>query len=174
MSQEFKSPLYGHSSEESAYLIADYPYGRLRCQMRVWLEHDPKKGFRFCSRTEDPKKPGKWNAIKKSTYMLIAGNMYIDENGHVKWSGISEYSEAKDILAFVQTFPESELSELSMLVGGRISMYRKMAEGTAYMGMTINGVRKDPTPEELQASRDRAQVQLQEYLKIKEALLARM
>jgi len=38
-----KTPTFGHVIQETAYLIADYPYGRtLRCQRRVWLESDPK------------------------------------------------------------------------------------------------------------------------------------
>jgi hypothetical protein len=42
--------LSGHVSEETAFLVEDYPYGfRLRCKIRYWLEFDPKKGFRSLS-----------------------------------------------------------------------------------------------------------------------------
>ena len=47
--------LVGHTSFETAYLVTDYPYGRLKCNIWFWLENDPKKGFRFCSRTQNPK-----------------------------------------------------------------------------------------------------------------------
>jgi hypothetical protein len=35
--------LKGHISQETAYLVDDYPYGfRLRCKIRYWLEYQPK------------------------------------------------------------------------------------------------------------------------------------
>lgn len=53
------TPLYGHTSEATAYLQPDYPYGaQLRCQRRVWVEHHPKKGMRFCAQTTDPRQTG--------------------------------------------------------------------------------------------------------------------
>ncbi len=68
------TPLLGHTSEETAYLVNDYPYGfRLRCQIRYWMEYDKKRGFRFCSQTTNPKREGThWNKPKKSTYYYVA------------------------------------------------------------------------------------------------------
>ena len=38
------TPLYGHTSPETAYLVADYPYSfKLRCRIRYWIESDPKR-----------------------------------------------------------------------------------------------------------------------------------
>lgn len=85
-------PLTGHTSPETAYVVDDYPYGfRLRCKIRYWLEYSPKKGFRFCSQTTNPKKAGEvWNAPKKSTYTML-GVMGTDDEGHVTWTGCSIY-----------------------------------------------------------------------------------
>ncbi len=48
-------PLYGHSSPDTAYLVADYPYGRtVRCRIRYWIETSATKGFRFVSQRETP------------------------------------------------------------------------------------------------------------------------
>src|SRR6516165_4444148 len=61
--------LSGHISPETAYVVEDYPYGlRLRCRIRYWLEHTPKRGFRFWSQTTNPKRGNIWNKPKASTY----------------------------------------------------------------------------------------------------------
>lgn len=140
-------PLYGHTSEDTAYLIADYPYGRLRCQMKVWLETDVKKGVRFVSRTENPKN-GVWNAPKKSTYSLLAGNMYIDEVGHVQWTSVHEYSGADKVREFITAFPENPRMELLQVwVCKKIALYKLLANGECKM--TINGVIQEPSQAEL-------------------------
>lgn len=85
--------LTGHTSPETAYIIDDYPAGfKARCKKRVWLEYAPKKGFRFCSQTTNPKVEGRevWNAPKKSTYSML-GVMGLNEEGHVAWTGCSIY-----------------------------------------------------------------------------------
>lgn len=69
-----KTPLYGHNSESTAYVIADYPYGfKLRCTMKVWLEYKEGKGFRMVTRTSNPKKPGIWNNQKNPPIHHWAG-----------------------------------------------------------------------------------------------------
>lgn len=74
--------MHGHVSEETAYLIEDYPYGRkLRCKMKVWIETNPKHGDRECRRTQDPKN-GRWNAIKKTTYYPVL-IMYRNDQEHI-------------------------------------------------------------------------------------------
>lgn len=88
--------LQGHTDEESAYLVDDYPYGfRLRCKIRYWIEtagKGAKRGQqRFMSQTTDPKRAGEhWNKPKGSTYSLMAV-MYLDGEKHVQWTGASEY-----------------------------------------------------------------------------------
>lgn len=98
--------LFGHISPETAYLVEDYPYGfRLRCQIRYWLEYKPKKGFRFVSQTTNPKKPGiVWNKPKASTYSLFGGAMFLDDKGHVDWSGLSEYCSGAEAKAWADKY----------------------------------------------------------------------
>ena len=74
--------LTGHESEESAYIVNDYPYGfRLRTKIRYWIE--TKKGFgqRFISQTLNPKN-GKWNAPKKGNYTTILLMGLDDQTGY--------------------------------------------------------------------------------------------
>lgn len=100
--------LKGHTSPETAYIVADYPYGfRLRCKIRYWLEYNPKRGFRFVSQTTNPKRPGEfWNKPKASTYCKLGGAMYLDVQGHVNWSGLTEYSGGAEATAWLEKFSE--------------------------------------------------------------------
>lgn len=88
---------YLHDSQENAYMIRDYPYGRqLRTLMRVWYEHDPKKGTRTVNQTQDPKN-GRWNNPKKSTYSTAVVQVF-DADGRLKsegWSDAYGHSEAQ-------------------------------------------------------------------------------
>ena len=65
--------LSGHVSQETAYVVEDYPYGfTLRCQIRFWIETNGKKGSRVVSQTSNPKRPGLvWNKPKASTYSAV-------------------------------------------------------------------------------------------------------
>ena len=98
--------LPGHTSEETTYVVEDYPYGfRLRCKIRYWLEYNKKYGFRFCSQTTNPKVEGMhWNAPKKSTYVLFGACMFLDENEHVQWAGLTEYSDAEKTRKFLDKY----------------------------------------------------------------------
>ena len=110
--------LKGHHSPETAYVVDDYPYGfRLRCKIRYWLEYKPGKGFRFVSQTTNPKRDNRvWNKPKASTYMRFGGCMYLNEEGHCTWSGLSEYSGAKEAADWRDTYgagvPEAGKLEL--------------------------------------------------------------
>lgn len=106
--------LNGHVSPETAYLVADYPYGyTLRCQIRYWLEHHPRHGFRLVSQTTNPKRGGVWNKPKASTYCKFGGAMFLDDQGHVQWSGLTEYSSGVEAQAWADKYgsgvPESGL-----------------------------------------------------------------
>lgn len=76
--------LTGHVSPETAFVVADYPYGfRLRCQIRYWLEFKKGFGYRLVSQTSNPKKPVLvWNKPKAGTYHALAV-LCLDEIGHV-------------------------------------------------------------------------------------------
>src|SRR5436190_937437 len=97
--------LVGHVSPETAYVVADYPYGfRLRCMIRYWLEFHPKHGFRLWSQTSNPKRGNVWNKPKASTYARFGGCMFLDDAGHAQWSGLTEYSTGAEAQAWADTY----------------------------------------------------------------------
>jgi hypothetical protein len=143
--------LYGYDSMENSYLVDDYPYGRqLRCRIRYWIEKSPSKGFRFCSQTEDPRSL-RWNNPKKSTYVRLAANMFLDDKTHVAWTGLSEYSSGHEVLDFIKRFPESDFSELRLFIRMKIKFLTAYAEGKAQF--TINGVPKPASEEDIGQTR---------------------
>lgn len=138
--------LSGHTSQETAFLVEDYPYGRLRCKIRYWLERKETKGFRFVSQTENPKN-GRWNAPKMGTYVDLCANMYIDEKGHCTWACVTSYSDAEKTREFLTNFPDTDVSILKHFVKAKIAYLRAGARGA--VRWEINGVAKEPTKEEL-------------------------
>jgi hypothetical protein len=91
VSRETDAPrvLAGHVSPETAYLVADYPYGfRLRCQIRYWVETS-KHGQRLVSQTSNPKRGGVWNKPKASTYSDLVVLFVDPMTGHVKHDACS-------------------------------------------------------------------------------------
>lgn len=135
------TPLYNHTSMETAYLVDDYPYGRkVRCRIRYWIESHPKKGFRFCSQTEHPFKLI-WNAPKKSTYIEFAACMFLDEKGYVQWHGVGQYSEAEKVLAFVKDFRGADLSLLRSFAPMKVVYLGGMISGRVFF--TIGGVKQE-------------------------------
>ena len=92
--------LFGHDSMNNAYVIESYPYGRLRTQMRVWVESVPKKGDRVWRQTLNPK-TDRWNKPKKSTFQPILV-LYKDEKDHVHSQGISQYSNPEEVQKFIK------------------------------------------------------------------------
>jgi hypothetical protein len=119
--------LIGHVSPETAYVVDDYPYGfRLRCKMRYWLEYKPHTGFRLVSQTTNPKRPGEvWNKPKASTYARFGGCMYLDEQGHVQWSGLTEYTDGAEASAWRDKFatgvPEAGRAMLDKWVAAKLA-----------------------------------------------------
>jgi len=136
------TPLYGHDNIDSAYVVEDYPYGRLRTQKRFWLEHKPKKGWRFMGQTLNPKTQ-RWNKPKASTYTDFAGAMYLDVHGHVQWTGLGRYSSAEEVSEFVQNFPKSDLSLVKKVVPLKIKNLEKLLSGEAFF--TINNKKVETT-----------------------------
>jgi hypothetical protein len=124
--------LKGHVSPETAYVVADYPYGfRLRCSIRYWIETHPTRGQRLMSQTTNPKKPGTvWNKPKASTYSLILV-MYLDDSGYVQSKGIGPYGlEEPEIDAFIGQYSEAltgdyEAKQLTIL-RAKVRAYSKI------------------------------------------------
>lgn len=112
------TPLSGHTSEQTALVRLDYPFGAsVRCAIRYWIETKSSKGQRACSQTthqginhqytDHIRRDGQesaddsmrmridegtvvWNKPKKSTYVLFAGQ-YLDENDHVQWRALTGF-----------------------------------------------------------------------------------
>jgi hypothetical protein len=126
--------LKGHVSPATAYVVDDYPYGfRLRCKIRYWLDADPKRGARLVSQTTNPKRPGEvWNKPKASTYARFGGAMYLDDNDHVQWRGLSEYCDAAEAQAFQETYgdgvPEILRDRLAAWVMAKIAYEARFRE----------------------------------------------
>lgn len=102
--------LFNHISEDTAYLVNDYPYGfRLRTQIRYWIE-TTKNGDRFCSQTLNPK-TGRWNKPKKSVYRAVMV-MVLKDNNHIAYTGFSlGWDKEADIQAFIEKVGIDNLSE---------------------------------------------------------------
>lgn len=93
--------LKGHVSPATAYVVDDYPYGfQLRCKIRYWLDYSPKHGVRLVSQTTNPKRGHVWNKEKASTYCRFGGCMFLDDKGHVQWSGATEYMSGAELEAW--------------------------------------------------------------------------
>jgi hypothetical protein len=78
--------LTGHDSQETAFVIEDYPYGfTLRCKRRIWVETKAGHGQRVVTQTTNPKKAGElWNKPKAGVYSAVVV-LYIDpETGYVE------------------------------------------------------------------------------------------
>jgi hypothetical protein len=119
-------PLTGHTSQDTAHVTLDYPYGfKLRCERRCWLERDPagRKGYRFCTQTSNPKKPGTWNAPKKSTYTMLAV-MGLDEENHVTWTGVSMY-QFEDTQDFVDKYGHAFDANQAMDSAAMLHAYKR-------------------------------------------------
>lgn len=136
--------LKGHTSEETAYLIEDYPYGfRLRCKMKAWLETQPKKGVRFVTQTENPKN-GRWNNPKASTYAKICGAMFLDEKGHVQWECVTEYTDEQKCLEFVEKYGSND--SLKEWARCQVKYHSDKLAGKKFF--TINGEKQEDTEHE--------------------------
>lgn len=98
--------LSGHYSPASAYVVDDYPYGfSLRCKIRYWLEYKAGKGVRFVSQTTNPKVAGEvWNKPKASTFCRFGGCMFLNEEGHIRWAGLTEYTDGATAQAWVAQY----------------------------------------------------------------------
>jgi hypothetical protein len=139
--------LLGHNSEETAYLVEDYPYGRVvRCRIRYWIEFKAGKGFRFMAQTENPKTL-RWNKPKASIYQPLGGVMYLDEKGYVQWEGLSQYASAKETLQFVNSFSGANLSVIRAMVPAALQYHGELAK-SELSPFSFNGVRRPQSDED--------------------------
>ena len=148
------TPLHGHVSPETAYLVSDYPYGfRLRCRCRYWIETHPKRGSRLVTQTSDPKREAVvlghevWNRPKTATYHRIAAGLYLDHEGHVACYGLSEYDEDGVALRFAERYPEHRVTVLAWALGkASLASYQRTEAEAGRSCWTINGAPRPLDP----------------------------
>jgi len=102
---KMRNYLYNHTSEETAYVIKDYPWGfRMRTEQRSWIESN-KNGDRYIVQTKDPR-TGNWCAPKKSTYAPVKV-LFLDEHGHLQYFSLKHSADEKTILEFYEQHKEN-------------------------------------------------------------------
>ena len=151
---DVRQPLYGYDSESNSYLVENYPYGGLRTQIRFWLEKSNSKGFRFASQTKNPKTL-RWNNPKTSTYCSLGGQMYLDDNDHVKWSGVTEYSQGEAVEKFLHHFPETDKSLLKTYILIQIKYYKSLVASNemGLSGYSYGGIPSPINPDDLEKNK---------------------
>lgn len=143
-----KTVLSGHWSPETAFIIEDYPYGfTLRCKKRCWLEYKPKKGYRFCTQTTNPKRGDIWNTPKYSTYLNLGAILFLDENNHVQWNGISYYDSIVECQEFQNKYnsilPEHGQKELNSWILAKIALNKLKEKGEISFSITTTTIGTD-------------------------------
>lgn len=97
--------MFGHTSEETAFVVDDYPYGRrIRTQIRYWIE-TTKHGDRMCSQTLNPK-TGRWNKPKKSTYSPVGFLFREPDTGYIRWVGLRIHADADTLAEWMPVVKE--------------------------------------------------------------------
>src|ERR1700722_6117577 len=125
-------PLAGHTTQATAYVVNDYPYGfRLRCKIRYWLEFKKGMGFRLVSQTTNPKLSTEvWNKPKASTYCMLA-IMGLDEQDHVTWTGCNIY-QFDELQAFEAIYgPEFDQVQRAVYTAAQAAYERYQARKAA-------------------------------------------
>lgn len=106
-SKDYTETLTGHTSAESGFVVADYPYGfRLRTQIRYWIETKKNQGQRFVSQTLNPKN-GKWNKPKAGTYSEIKCLTRNPKNGYISTDSLRFNDTDEEIESYIERHKES-------------------------------------------------------------------
>jgi hypothetical protein len=122
-------------------MVEDYPYGfRLRCNKRFWLEHNPRKGTRLVAQTTNPKRNDTWNKPKYSTYCSQGGCMGLNAEGHVTWSGLTQYDDVDVCVkwrgTYGATMPDFMQEALKLWIAAKLLFEKAKAEGQVKLTMT--------------------------------------
>lgn len=93
-------PLVQPYDVECAILITSYPYGRMRCLKRVWLERK-RQGVRVVEQTSDPKSPVlRWNKPHAGTYtdgvVVLVSSSNAGEEGYIQQRVMTMHSAARE------------------------------------------------------------------------------
>ena len=118
--------LKGHNNADTAYVVADYPYGfKLRTQIRYWLETNTN-GTRFVSQTLNPK-TGAGNKPKASTYCPFGVMVRDEDNGHISWTGWTPYGGESELRQFLRDFDAVLTDADKAYAAVTLQMYAKIA-----------------------------------------------
>lgn len=97
--------ILGATSFNNAYVVDDYPYGfTQRTKKAYYVEYKAGKGkgYRLVEVTLNPK-TGQWNKPKAGIYCTAIA-LYLDDNGHVKSTGVTPYSNTEAFKTFAETY----------------------------------------------------------------------
>jgi hypothetical protein len=120
--------------------------------MRCWLESHDKKGTRLVTQTTNPKAGDVWNKPKASTYMYGAAAMFVGNDGHVGWEGLSEYSSAKEYRAFVETYYDyPDMARIKQWIKCKMIHLSRYIRGE--IKLSVNGEVREPTEADLERYR---------------------
>ena len=150
------TPLYGHTSQATAYVQDDYPYSRSkRCVRRVWVEYKPGKGYRFMAQTINPD-TGRLNNPKASTYSSLGGVMVLNTtNDHVTMWALDINSPPGAFRKFAAAFPDmspDQLASMKFAAKRQVDLYSRFmaANEMGRSGWAINGIPQPAKPGELE------------------------
>lgn len=137
--------LIGHESQETAYLQDNYPYGRDRCQRKLWIETKPKHGQRFVAQTQSPKN-GRWNNPHKSTYdeilvMVLDERPESETHNHVLLCGVSIHASEEKLDAFIAAYGPALQSEYHKK---KLNVIRAFARASANIKFSIVPAGQNP------------------------------
>ena len=155
-------PLYGYDSQENSFVCNNYPYGGMRCRIRYWLESDKKRGWRFCSQTENPKTL-RWNAPRKSTYSLLAECMLLDDAGHVRAAGLTEYSTPVEVAEFIRSYPEANFQAVKVFGKMKCAYLKRLIATRAVWTVTVQGRTDEVSEQERDAEVERNTERLRQW-----------
>lgn len=117
-----------------------YPYGRLRCQAKWWIEDNGKKGHRICFQTINPKN-NRVNAAKKGTYQAVCVLFKNEENGHVEHDSVHAYCSTEKLQEFINKYNLREKDEkflTAWIAAAKIMEEKRAARQPLTFGLNLN------------------------------------
>lgn len=118
-------------TEENPHIVNNYPYGRLKCICKFWVESVKNKGDRWVKQTQNPK-TDVWNKPKKSTYSAVMV-AYIDDKGHATYKSSYMNTDLEKYKEFMEFVDDLVLNDLQLSQLRLIRAYIKAYEGVSFV-----------------------------------------
>lgn len=125
-------------TEQNPIIVKNYPYGRLRTDIRYYVESVKKKGDRFCAQTLNPKTQ-LWNKTKKSTYAAVIIVYENLENNHIKAYHFSRSTDAEEYKKFMDFVGDVEFNEIQKEELRLLRAYIKAYKDVSFECRTVKG-----------------------------------